>query len=63
MKKQCSNPKCRKGKIGADGGATISGFGNAFIGCNECGSKMEDVDEFYPEFDEKREDEHSPREA
>lgn len=49
MKKQCSNPKCRKGKMEASGGASISGLGNAFTGCNYCGSKFEDVDEFYPE--------------
>lgn len=63
MKKQCSNPKCRKGKIGGSGGATISGLGNAFMNCIDCGAKFEDVDDFYPEPEENTGNEYSAGEA
>jgi len=47
--KQCSNPKCRKGKIGAMGGAKISFGLGAVMACRDCGAPFEEVEEFYPE--------------
>lgn len=50
MKKQCSNPKCRRGKITIGESGVFSFGGSSYtLECSHCGAPFEDVKEFYPE--------------
>jgi hypothetical protein len=46
IKKQCSNPKCRQGKITQGEGAKLDFGVGAVMVCFSCGADFEEVEEF-----------------